>query len=153
LSQGEYIAPEKIENIFQQSQFVQQNFIYGDSLRSSLVGIIIPDEKVLTEHCQKLDIKANSYAELLKDPKVVKIVKDDIVKIGKENKLKTFELPAVILLDPTVWTINDLLTPTFKLMRPKAFKQFQSAIDELYKQAPAELTSKVPEKKKKKNKN
>jgi len=53
-----------------------------------LVGIIIPDEKVLTEHCQKLDIKANSYAELLKDPKVVKIVKDDIVKIGKENKLK-----------------------------------------------------------------
>ena len=40
LSQGEYIAPEKIENIMHQSQYVEQVFVYGDSLESSLVVIV-----------------------------------------------------------------------------------------------------------------
>ena len=32
LSQGEYIAPEKLENIYAQCPIIQQIFIYGDSL-------------------------------------------------------------------------------------------------------------------------
>jgi long-chain acyl-CoA synthetase len=49
LSQGEYIAPEKIENcIAANSKFVAQSMIYGDSLRSCTVGIIVPHpEKAL----------------------------------------------------------------------------------------------------------
>lgn len=33
LSQGEYIVPEKIENIYQLSQYVNQVFVYGESLK------------------------------------------------------------------------------------------------------------------------
>lgn len=33
LSQGEYIAPEKIENIYIQSPYVSQVFVYGESLK------------------------------------------------------------------------------------------------------------------------
>jgi long-chain acyl-CoA synthetase len=32
LSQGEYIAPEKLENAYIQSPFIQQIFVHGDSL-------------------------------------------------------------------------------------------------------------------------
>jgi long-chain acyl-CoA synthetase len=43
LSQGEYIAPEKLENIFSLSPLIAQTFIYGDSLRSCTVAVIVPE--------------------------------------------------------------------------------------------------------------
>lgn len=36
LSQGEYIVPEKIENIYIRSQYVEQVFVYGESLKVNL---------------------------------------------------------------------------------------------------------------------
>jgi len=33
LSQGEYIRPEHIENVYVQSPFVKNIFVYGDSYR------------------------------------------------------------------------------------------------------------------------
>jgi long-chain-fatty-acid--coA ligase, putative len=43
LQQGEYIAPEKIENIYLRSQYVAGIFVYGDRLKSTLVGIVVPE--------------------------------------------------------------------------------------------------------------
>ena len=42
LSQGEYIAPEKVENMFALSPIIAQSMVYGDSLRSCVVAIIVP---------------------------------------------------------------------------------------------------------------
>ena len=44
LSQGEYVAPEKVELKIQQSLLVSQAFVYGDSLQHFLVAIIVPDK-------------------------------------------------------------------------------------------------------------
>ena len=35
LSQGEYIVPEKIENAYIRSQYVEQVFVHGESLKVS----------------------------------------------------------------------------------------------------------------------
>ncbi len=48
--QGEYIAPEKIENVYVRSRLVAQAFVYGESLKSSLVAVIVPDQEVKPEH-------------------------------------------------------------------------------------------------------
>ena len=44
LSQGEYIAPEKIENVLILSKYIAQCFIYGDSLKNALVSVIVVEE-------------------------------------------------------------------------------------------------------------
>ena len=50
LAQGEYIAPEKLENVYGQSAFISQIYVHGDSLQSYLVAIVVPDQ----EECEKL---------------------------------------------------------------------------------------------------
>ena len=41
LSQGEYIAPEKLENVFVLSPFIAQVMVYGDSLQNCTVAIVV----------------------------------------------------------------------------------------------------------------
>ncbi|XP_053947932.1 long-chain-fatty-acid--CoA ligase 5-like [Anastrepha ludens] len=49
LSQGEYIVPEKIENIYTLSQYVNQVYVYGESLRSCIIAVVVPDVDVLKQ--------------------------------------------------------------------------------------------------------
>uniref|UniRef100_K9IMX4 Long-chain-fatty-acid--CoA ligase n=1 Tax=Desmodus rotundus TaxID=9430 RepID=K9IMX4_DESRO len=63
LAQGEYIAPEKIENIYIRSRPVLQAFVHGESLRSFLVGVVVPDADVLPSFAAKLGVKG-SFEEL-----------------------------------------------------------------------------------------
>mmetsp|Transcript_14244 Transcript_14244/g.18469 ORF Transcript_14244/g.18469 Transcript_14244/m.18469 type:complete len:172 (+) Transcript_14244:1140-1655(+) len=43
LSQGEYIATEKVELALLNNQYVGQIFLYGDSRKSYLVAVVVPD--------------------------------------------------------------------------------------------------------------
>jgi len=42
LAIGEYIAAEKIENIYTRCKYVAEVFVYGDSLQHYLVAIVVP---------------------------------------------------------------------------------------------------------------
>ncbi|KAJ8318094.1 hypothetical protein KUTeg_003185 [Tegillarca granosa] len=60
LAQGEYIAPEKIENIYIRSTLVAQIFVHGESLKSCLVGVVVPDPETFPEFAKnKLNLKGS----------------------------------------------------------------------------------------------
>lgn len=133
LSQGEYIAPEKLENIFIRSPFVAQIFVHGESLKSCLIGVVVPDDQYLLLWAAENRI-AGTFAELCANRVVKKSILDDLCVLGKKSGLKSFELLKDILCHPEMFSIdNGLLTPTLKTKRPECRKAFAEQIQEMYR--------------------
>ncbi|KFM06620.1 Long-chain-fatty-acid--CoA ligase 5 [Aptenodytes forsteri] len=132
LAQGEYIAPEKIENVYIRSAPVAQVFVHGESLRSFLIGIVVPDPETLPEFAAKLGIKG-SYEDVCKNPAVKKAILEDMVRLGKEAGLKSFEQVKDLYIHTEMFSVeNGLLTPTLKAKRAELVKLFQNQIEALY---------------------
>lgn len=68
LSQGEYVAPEKLQNVYIRCTGVAEVFVHGDSLQSFLVGVIVPNEPVFMKVAESVGIKGLSLKELCNDP-------------------------------------------------------------------------------------
>uniref|UniRef100_A0A8C7GKR1 Long-chain-fatty-acid--CoA ligase n=1 Tax=Oncorhynchus kisutch TaxID=8019 RepID=A0A8C7GKR1_ONCKI len=132
LAQGEYIAPEKIENIYTRSDAVAQVFVHGDSLQACLVAIIVPDPDFLPGWAKKRGLEG-SYGDLCNNMDVKKAILEDILKLGKDSGLKSFEQVKDITLFTEMFSIqNGLLTPTLKAKRAELRNYFREQIDKLY---------------------
>lgn len=132
LAQGEYIAPEKIENVYSRSRPILQVFVHGESLRSFLIGVVVPDPESLPSFAAKIGVKG-SFEELCQNQCVKKAILEDLQKVGKEGGLKSFEQVKSIFVHPEPFSIeNGLLTPTLKAKRVELAKFFQTQIKSLY---------------------
>ncbi|XP_063739977.1 long-chain-fatty-acid--CoA ligase 1a isoform X2 [Eleginops maclovinus] len=132
LAQGEYIAPEKIETVYNLSDPVAQIFVHGESLQACLVGIVVPDPDFLPIWIKKKGIEG-SYSELCNNKDVKNAILEDILRLGKEAGLKSFEQVKDIALQPELFSVqNGLLTPTLKAKRTEIRNRFRENIDELY---------------------
>ncbi|CAK4669691.1 unnamed protein product [Aphanomyces euteiches] len=134
LSQGEYVAPEKIENVLVNCPYVAEPFVYGDSRHAVLVAIVVPEEEHLVALAKSMEIPG-SFADLCSNKHVTDAVLTDLTVLCKKNKLCGFEIPKAIKLEPTPFTVeNNLMTPTFKLKRVDVKAAFLQDIDRLYVQ-------------------
>uniref|UniRef100_A0A8B9HLT6 Long-chain-fatty-acid--CoA ligase n=1 Tax=Astyanax mexicanus TaxID=7994 RepID=A0A8B9HLT6_ASTMX len=132
LAQGEYIAPEKIENVYIQSDPVAQIFVHGDSLQACLVGIVVPDPDFLPGWAKNRGLEG-SYTDLCKSKELKNAILEDLVRLGKEAGLKSFEQVRDIVLQPEMFSVqNGLLTPTLKAKRTELRNYFREHIDQLY---------------------
>jgi len=139
LSQGEYIAAEKIEMAISKNRFIGQPWVYGNSFFPMLVAVITPDFTELTKYATEQGWGLTDTEALAKDERVISLLFDEMVKEAKAAKLKTFEIPQKLLLEGRVNELaqgfsidNDCLTPTFKLKRPQLLKRYQAEIDAMY---------------------
>jgi len=133
LSQGKYIAPERLEDVYVRSRWVSQIFIDGLTSEQTVVAIVVPDQ----EYVRKNYALANdqiSFVDLCNDVKLKEIILSDLDRIGRKYKLEKYEFISNIYLHPELFSSNNgLLTVTLKTRRPNVRKQFQSIIQSLYK--------------------
>lgn len=136
LSQGEYVAPEKIENILVICcELISQALVIGRSTESFLVAIFVLDEEFTMNY-----VKTNRLGENLKfkdtvtHPKIIERIKADLEKAETQHKILGYEKIRAFRCVSTPFSVeNELLTPTFKIVRHKAIKYYEESIDEMYR--------------------
>lgn len=139
LAQGEFVTPEKIENVYLATNpHLQQLFVHGNSLESYLVGIVGLDpvtigsylkEKFNDEICNQNDI-----LRLLNDPVNKKKFLLDLNAAAKDE-LQGFEkLHNVEIYFEPLTVERDIITPTQKIKRPLCTKFFQENLNRMYQE-------------------
>lgn len=110
--------------------------MYGDSLQTYLVAVIVPEEeavrKMLEDSVESALAKA-AFSEICKSERLKSIIIKEIMQIGKDSGLHGFEIPRSIHLVDELFTVeNGLLTPTFKLKRQQARDKYEKEIERMY---------------------
>lgn len=139
LAQGEYVSAEKIENVINQSIFVGQSFVYGDSLQSYLVAIVVPDEEPVRAWAATSNF-ANAtapFSELCKSDQLKDKILSEVRRTSEQNGLHGFETVRAVFLEPNIFNVaNDLVTPTFKLKRLQLKNYYLKQIEDMYANSP-----------------
>jgi len=125
LSQGEYVSPEKVENVISSSPLIAQAFVWGLDTESYPVAVIIP----------------NPSPNPPSIPDILKSISD----VSKAQGLNSFEIPLKIHLDKVPFLPNnDLLTPTMKLKRFNLTNKYGEILKALYAAPVVERTPTPP---------
>ncbi|KAF8028324.1 hypothetical protein BT93_E1056 [Corymbia citriodora subsp. variegata] len=137
LSQGEYVAVENVESVYQRCPLVTSIWVYGNSFESFLVAVVVPDRKALENWAADHGVTGD-FQSLCQNLKAKKYVLDELNSTGQKHKLRGFEMLKAVHLEPNLFDMErDLITPTFKLKRPQLLKYYKDCIDQLYSEAKA----------------
>ncbi|CAL8094637.1 unnamed protein product [Calicophoron daubneyi] len=153
LSQGEYVAAEKVESIYLNCNLVKHVLVDGDPARTFAVAVVVPDledlRRELKINSRKEDKRVgavpsnNSHSsftglndeELCQQVEVRRFVLNAMNAQASEKNLKGFEMAkSVYLTRENICVENGLMTPTLKVARYKARAHFKSAIQQLYEE-------------------
>jgi long-chain acyl-CoA synthetase len=138
LSQGEYIAVEKVENTYLKCSAIQQIFVYGDSFQSCLVAVVVIDGDTFPRVLSSLGISVGSESlgdmnTLCQMKEIKSVILSDMNKVARQDGLKGFEMVKNIWLESEEFSPqNGLLTPTFKSQRTKLKEKYSAVIALLY---------------------
>ncbi|TRX72459.1 long-chain fatty acid--CoA ligase [Carboxylicivirga sp. M1479] len=130
LSSGKYIAPQSIENLLKESDFIEQAIIVGES--EKFAGAILSpnfNHLHLWAHDHKIHFRDNQ--ELINNEKVLAIFRKEVMRfnklIGKHEEVKRFRLVH------EAWTsASGELSPTLKLRRRIIYRKYADVLREMY---------------------
>lgn len=130
LSNGKFIAPQVIENVFKESLFIDQLMVVGEHQKYA-GALIVPDFEQLKKWAEELGIAVTHNEELIGLPEVQKHYKEEIGRINK-----TFSEHERILkfkLISEVWSPESgALSPTLKLKRKVVTEKHKDLIESIY---------------------
>jgi long-chain acyl-CoA synthetase len=131
LSNGKYIAPQLIESLLKQSEFVSQVVVVGAG-RKQPTALIVPEWEAVR---QALSAAGENFptdrVALASFPAAIKLVQSDVALLTRE--LADYERIRRIALLADEFTIDrGELTPTLKVKRRVIDQKFEDQIEELY---------------------
>ncbi|KAI9015468.1 hypothetical protein DFJ74DRAFT_609441 [Hyaloraphidium curvatum] len=132
MSQGEFVAPERIEAIIMRSPWVAQAFVYGELQARWLVAVVCPDPERAAAWAKERG-KPADLPSLCRDEDLRRTVQEDVIAVGKANGLLGYEIPKAITLFPGGFTVEEgLITPSLKNKRNALKDKFDTDLKGLY---------------------
>ncbi|HEV2915777.1 MAG TPA: long-chain fatty acid--CoA ligase [Pyrinomonadaceae bacterium] len=131
LSNGKYVAPQLIESLVKQSEFVNQVVVVGAG-RKQPVALVVPDwESLASAMGANSAPNAERRAELSREPAAIKIVQRDVAALTAS--LADYERVRRVALLPEEFSIDGgEMTPTLKVKRRVIDEKYGALIDALY---------------------
>ena len=129
-SAGKYVAPQMIEGLLSQSEYVEQAVIVGDK-RKYVSALIVPDFERLRAWAKAQGIDTKDKAALVEDRRVFDLLKAEVTRLTRE--LADYEKVKRIALLADEFTIDGgELTPTLKVRRRVVEQKYAGLIESLY---------------------
>nr|VDD25194.1 unnamed protein product [Brassica rapa] len=133
LSQGEYVALENLENIYGQNSLVQDIWVYGDSFKSMLVAVIVPNQETVKRWAKELGF-TKPFEELCSLSEFQEHIISELKSTAEKNKLRKFEYIKAVTVETKPFDVaRDLVTATLKNRRNNLLKYYQVQVDEMYR--------------------
>jgi long-chain acyl-CoA synthetase len=129
-SAGKYVAPQMIERLINQSEFVEQAVIIGDK-RKYVSALIVPDWERLGAWAREQGIESGNKQATIADRRVVELMKAEVGNLTRD--LADYEKVKRIALIAEDFSIEGgELTPTLKVRRRVVEEKYRQVIESLY---------------------
>jgi len=133
LSNGEYVAPEEVELVYTRSRYIAQVFVHGDSLKSCVVGVVVPRQAAVQEWAERRNIPSHSFTALCSNRELKRFIQSELTALGREEGLNFYEEPKEIYLHPNLFSVQTgLLSSSGRLKRQTLMKYFKPQLEDMY---------------------
>ena len=78
---------EKVESVYQKVELLAQIWVYGNSMESNLIAVVVPEEQPFLEFAKQKGF-SGSLKDLANKPELKKAVLDEMNKVAKQAKLR-----------------------------------------------------------------
>jgi long-chain acyl-CoA synthetase len=130
LSNGKFIAPQIIENVFKESQIIDQIMVIGEHEKFAS-ALISPNFKYFDDWKKTQNVSFSSAEELIQLPEVLSFFASEISKLNK--RLSSFESINRFRLVKDAWSPETgELSPTLKLRRHYVHEKYRSIVEQIY---------------------
>lgn len=129
-SNGKYIAPQQIENLLTNNNFIQQIMLVAEG-RQFVSALIVPNFEFLQDYIKKNNIPFTNWEEAVKNEKIINFYKEKIKEL--QSHLADYEKVKKFTLMPAEFDINTgEITPTLKVKRNVVLKKYADIIEKMY---------------------
>ncbi len=130
LSNGKYVSPQAIENIFKESVYIDQLIVIGEGEKFTS-ALISPNFEALKDWCTSKGIATGSEEDIIGDKEVKqlyqKVVKEFNARVGEDEQVKRFRLVK------DEWSpLTGELSPTLKLKRRVLGEKYKPIINSIF---------------------
>jgi long-subunit acyl-CoA synthetase (AMP-forming) len=133
LSNGEYIALEKLESVYKSSPIVENMCVYADPLYPKPVGLVVPLEGPLRKYLKEQGVENEDWEELCASKEARQLVLRAMQEQAKRGGLKGVEVISDIWICKDLWTPEmGLLTAAQKLKRKSINTTYEKELKEMY---------------------